>query len=51
MQLKTWRFAADVNSEFAVTYTYAIAGEETEAPTNPTVEMLPSLDKRGRGIA
>lgn len=42
--LKSWRFAADVNSEFTVTYTYAIAGEETEAPTNPTVEMLPSLD-------
>lgn len=42
--LKTWRFAADVNGEFTVTYTYAIAGGETEAPTNPTVEMLPSLD-------
>lgn len=42
--LKTWRFAADVNSEFSVAYSYTIAGEETEGPTNPTVEMLPSLD-------
>ena len=42
--LKTWRFAADVNREFAVTYTYAIAGDETDSVTNPTVEMLPSLD-------
>ncbi len=42
--LKTWRFATDVNSQFTVTYSYAIAGEETEGQTNPTVEMLPSLD-------
>jgi len=42
--LKTWRFAPDVNSEFTVTYSYVIAGKETEGPTNPTVQMLPSLD-------
>jgi hypothetical protein len=42
--IKTWRFASDENSEFTVTYTYAIAGQETEGPTNPIVEILPSLD-------
>jgi hypothetical protein len=42
--LKTWRFAADVTTEFTVTYTYAISGDETDGPTNSTVEMLPSLD-------
>lgn len=42
--LKTWRFADDVTTEFTVTYTYAISGDETDAPTNPIVEMLPSLD-------
>jgi TonB family protein len=42
--LKTWRFAADVNGEFPVTYSYSIAGDETDNPTNPRVEMLPSLD-------
>lgn len=42
--LKTWRFGADVTTEFTVTYTYAISGDETDGPTNPTVEMLPSLD-------
>jgi TonB family protein len=42
--LKTWRFSADVNGEFSVTYTYAISGDETDNPTNPRVEMMPSLD-------
>jgi hypothetical protein len=28
--LKTWRFAPEASGEFTVTYTYAIAGEETE---------------------
>ena len=42
--LKTWRFAADVNGEFPVTYSYSIAGDETDNLTNPRVEMLPSLD-------
>jgi Gram-negative bacterial TonB protein C-terminal len=42
--LKTWRFAADVTGEFPVTYSYSIAGSETDDPTNPTVEILPSLD-------
>lgn len=42
--LQTWRFAPDVNSTFTVTYSYAISGDETDNATNPTVEMLPSLD-------
>jgi len=42
--LKTCHFAADVNGQFPVTYTYTIAGEETEGPANPTVEISPSLD-------
>jgi len=42
--LQTWRFASDVNGKFTVTYTYVMSDEETESPTNPTVEMLPSLD-------
>ena len=42
--LKTWRFDANVTTEFTVTYTYAFAGDETDSPTNPTIEMLPSLD-------
>jgi len=42
--LKTWHFAANVNGEFRVTYSYAIAGAETDGLTNPKVEMLPSLD-------
>jgi len=42
--LQTWRFASDVDGKFTVTYTYAIAGGETDSPVNPTVEMLPSLD-------
>lgn len=42
--VKTWRFASDVNGTYTVTYTYAISGNETDNPTNPTVEMLPPLD-------
>lgn len=42
--LKTWRFDDQVSGEFTVTYTYEISGDETDAPTNPRVEMLPSLD-------
>jgi hypothetical protein len=42
--VKTWRFASDVNGTYTITYTYAISGSETDAPTNPMVEMLPSLD-------
>lgn len=42
--LKTWRFADNVNGTFPVTYSYAISGDETDNPTNPRVEMLPSLD-------
>jgi hypothetical protein len=42
--LQTWRFASDVNGQFTVTFNYAITGDETDNPTNPTVEMLSSLD-------
>jgi TonB family protein len=42
--LKTWRFAADVDGTFTVTYTYEISGKESDDLTNPRVEMLPSLD-------
>jgi hypothetical protein len=42
--LKTWRFASDVNGVFTVTYTYTISGTETEEPTNAKVAILPSLD-------
>jgi hypothetical protein len=42
--LKRWRFAADVNGVFTVTYTYAISGPETAEPTNAKVTILPSLD-------
>jgi hypothetical protein len=42
--LQTWRFASDVNGTFPVTYSYAISGDETEKPTNPRVEILPSMD-------
>jgi len=42
--LQTWRFTSDVNGTFPVTFTYAISGDETDNPTNPRVEMLPSLD-------
>jgi outer membrane biosynthesis protein TonB len=42
--IKTWRFAADVNGVFTVTYTYAISGTETDEPTNAKVTTLPSLD-------
>lgn len=42
--LKTWQFATTVNDQFTVTYTYQISGEPTDNPTNPKIEMLPSLD-------
>jgi hypothetical protein len=42
--LKTWRFADAVNEQFTVTYTYQISGKPTDGPTNPKVEVLPSLD-------
>ena len=46
--LKTWRFDDQVSGEFTVTYTYEILGQPTESPTNPSVEMLPSLDVKIR---
>jgi len=42
--LKTWRFDAQVSGAFTVTYSYEISGEPTDDPTNPKVEILPSLD-------
>lgn len=42
--LKSWRFDNTENDQFTVTYTYQIAGEPTHGPTNPKVELLPSLD-------
>jgi hypothetical protein len=42
--LKTWRFDDQVSGAFTVTYTYEISGEPTDDPTNPKVEMLPSLN-------
>jgi len=42
--VRTWRFGTDVNGSFTVTYEYEFAGTRSEAPTNPKVEMLPSLD-------
>jgi len=44
LNIQTWRFGTDVNETFKVTYTYDIAGERSDGPTNPHVEMLPSLD-------
>jgi hypothetical protein len=42
--LKTWRFDSDVNTSFVVKFTYNIVGPETDQPTTPTIEVLPSLD-------
>lgn len=42
--LKSWRFNTDVNDTFVVNYTYEISGTETDGPTNPRVEIFPSLD-------
>ncbi len=42
--LKTWRFDSDVNTSFLVRFTYKIVGAETDQPTTPTMEVLPSLD-------
>ena len=42
--LKSWRFDSSVKDAFVVNYIYDISGTETENPTNPKVEILPSLD-------
>jgi hypothetical protein len=42
--LKSWRFDSDINDSIIVKFTYDIAGTETDRPTNPKVEILPSLD-------
>ena len=42
--LQTWRFGANVNGTFSVTYTYDIVGEVSDRSTNPRVEILPTLD-------
>lgn len=42
--LKSWRFDSDANGTFVVSYAYNIAGSETDAPTTPKIEVLPSLE-------
>jgi hypothetical protein len=42
--LKTWRFDSDVDTSFLVRFTYNIEGSETNEPTTPTIEVLPTLD-------
>jgi hypothetical protein len=42
--IQSWQFAEDVNDSFTVTFTYKIDGAPSPEPSNPTVEMLPSLD-------
>ena len=42
--IKTWSFASGTEAVFTVTFKYRMTSEETEAPTNPKVEILPSLD-------
>jgi len=42
--LKSWRFDSSVKDAFVVNYDYEISGTETDSPTNPKVEILPSLD-------
>lgn len=42
--LQTWRFGANVNDTFSVTYTYDIVGEVSDRSMNPRVEILPTLD-------
>jgi len=44
--IKTWRFEEGVNSTITVTFTYVISGDPTDDRTNPTIEVLPSLDVR-----
>jgi len=44
LNIKTWHFGNDVTDSFKVTYTYAFAEERTDIPTNPKIEMSPSLD-------
>lgn len=42
--IETWKFSGDSDAVVTVTFTYEIAGEESEELTNPQVEMLPTLD-------
>jgi len=42
--LKTWQFDKSVNNDFVVHYIYEIVGTATDIPTNPKVEISPSLD-------
>jgi hypothetical protein len=42
---KEWQTSSAMKaSTFRATYTYEIAGDPTDDPTNAKVEMLPSLD-------
>ena len=42
--LESWRFDSDVKTSFVVTFTYKIAGTETDKPTTPKIEVSPSLN-------
>jgi hypothetical protein len=42
--LKTWSFDSGIDTSFLVKFTYKIAGSETDEPTTPKIEVLPSLD-------
>jgi len=42
--LKSWRFDPSLTDTFVVNYIYDISGTETDNPTNPKIEILPSLD-------
>jgi len=42
--VKSWQFESSVNGTFAVNYIYEISGTESDNPTNPKIEILPSLD-------
>jgi hypothetical protein len=41
--IETWKFARGSDAVFTVTFTYEIAGERSDEPMNPQVEMLPNL--------
>jgi TonB family protein len=44
--LKTWKFAPDMNATFVTTYTYELTKDEAPVPENPRIEMqLPTLVK------
>lgn len=42
--LRTWKFDSDVEKIFEITVSYRIIGDATDEPTNPLIEVSPSLD-------